>query len=83
MKEKIRMAAGIISAPFRKISSIIKKPFVTFYEKHHSGEVLKTLSWDANSLKDSYFSHVFWVAGRLVNGVTSLIAMLIYSPTLM
>ena len=37
MKEKIRMAAGIISAPFRKISSIIKKPFVTFYEKHHGG----------------------------------------------
>lgn len=54
-----------------------------YYEKHHSGEALKTLNWDANSLKDSYFSHVFWVFGRLVNGVTSLIAMYLYSPLLM
>lgn len=56
---------------------------MNYYETHHSGEVLKTLNWDANSLKDSYFSHIFWVTGRLVNGVTSIIAMLIYSPTLM
>ncbi len=54
-----------------------------YYEKHHSGEALKTLNWDANSLKDSYFSHVFWVFGRLVNGVISMIAMYIYSPLLM
>ncbi len=53
-----------------------------FYEKHHSGEVLKTLNQDANSLKDSYFSHIYWVVGRLVNGVTSMIAMLVYSPAL-
>ena len=37
MKEKFRMAAGFISAPFRKVGSIVKKPFVTFYEKHHKG----------------------------------------------
>ena len=37
MKEKIRMAAGFISAPFRKVGSIVKKPFVTFYKKHHKG----------------------------------------------
>lgn len=54
-----------------------------YYEKNHSGDALKTLNWDANSLKDSYFSHVFWVFGRLVNGTTSIIAMLIYSPLLM
>ena len=54
-----------------------------YYEKHHSGEALKILNWDANSLKDSYFSHVFWVFGRLVNGVTSMIAMYLYSPLLM
>lgn len=54
-----------------------------YYEKNHSGNALKTLNWDANSLKDSYFSHVFWVFGRLVNGVTSIIAMFIYSPLLM
>lgn len=54
-----------------------------YYEKHHSGEALKTLNQDANSLKDSWFSHVFWVFGRLVNGVTSIIAMYLYSPLLM
>ena len=53
-----------------------------YYESHHSGEALKTLNWDANSLKDSYFSHIYWVVGRLVNGVTSMIAMLVYSPLL-
>ena len=56
---------------------------MNYYETHHSGEVLKTLNWDANSLKDSYFSHVFWVFGRLVNGVTSILAMYVYSPLLM
>lgn len=37
MKEKIRMAAEKISAPFRKVCDFIKKPFVTFYEKHREG----------------------------------------------
>lgn len=54
-----------------------------YYEKNHSGDALKTLNWDANSLKDSYFSHVFWVFGRLVNGIISIMAMFIYSPLLM
>lgn len=53
-----------------------------YYEKHHSGEALKTLNWDADSLKDSYFSHVYWVFGRLTNGLTSLVAMILYSPLL-
>ncbi len=61
----------------------LMKMDMEYYEKHHSGEALKILNWDANSLKDSYFSHVFWVTGRLVNGVTSLLAMLVYSPVLM
>ena len=61
----------------------LMKMDMDYYEKHHSGEALKILNWDANSLKDSYFSHVFWVVGRLVNGVTSIIAMLVYSPLLM
>ena len=37
MKEKIRMAAGFISAPFRKIGKIIKKPFEAFFKKHQTG----------------------------------------------
>ena len=42
MKEKFRMGAEKLSAPFRKIGSFIKKPFVKFYEKHHKG-ILKTV----------------------------------------
>lgn len=53
-----------------------------YYEKNHSGEALKTLNWDANSLKDSWFSHVYWVLGKITLGISSLIAMLIYSPIL-
>lgn len=53
-----------------------------YYEKNHSGEALKTLNWDANSLKDSWFSHVYWVLGKITLGISSLTAMLIYSPIL-
>lgn len=34
MKEKIRMAAGFISAPFRKVCNVVKKPFTAFGAKH-------------------------------------------------
>ena len=37
MKKKIRMVAGFISAPFRKIGNVIKKPFAIFYKKHEAG----------------------------------------------
>ncbi len=37
MKEKFRMGAEKLSAPFRKIGSFMKKPFVKFYDKHHKG----------------------------------------------
>lgn len=47
---------------------------VEWYEKSHSAEGLKTLNWDANSLKDSWFSHVYWVLGKLSLGITSLAA---------
>ncbi len=53
-----------------------------WYENNHSGEGLKTINWDANSLKDSWFSHVYWVLGNITVGITSIIAMFIYSPTL-
>ena len=56
MKEKIKMAAGIISAPFRKIGSIIKKPFDVFYEKHKNG-----ISKTVNVLnKYSLVFHALW-----------------------
>lgn len=60
----------------------LMKMDMDYYESHHSGEALKTLNWDANSLKDSYFSHIYWVFGRVINGVVSVIAMTVYSPVL-
>lgn len=42
MKEKLRMAAERISAPFKKIGNIVKKPFEAFYEKHQTG-IVKTV----------------------------------------
>lgn len=55
---------------------------MNYFVKNHSGEALKTLNWDANSLKDSWFSHVYWVLGKIVPGISSLIAMCLYSPVL-
>ena len=42
MKRMIRMAAGFISAPFRKAGNLIKQPFAAFYEKHQS-KITKTV----------------------------------------
>ncbi len=53
-----------------------------YYEKSHSAEGIKTLNWDANSLKDSWFSHVYWILGKVSLGASALIAMLIYNPLL-
>lgn len=53
-----------------------------YYEKNHSGETLKTLNFDANSLKDSYFSHVYWVLGKITGGAAALISMIVYSREL-
>ena len=61
----------------------LMKMELDYYEKNHSGEALKVLNSDANSLKDSYFAYIFWVSNRLVSGVISIFAMLIYSPLLM
>ncbi|MCH5345289.1 MAG: ABC transporter ATP-binding protein [Acetatifactor sp.] len=55
---------------------------MSYYESHHSGEGLKILNWDANSLKDSYFSHVYWVICVAADGVAAMIAMFMYTPLL-
>ena len=49
MKKKIRMAAEKLSAPFRFVGRVVKKPFVEFYNKHEKGSsktiyVMKNLS---------------------------------------
>lgn len=65
-----------------KLFHKLMKLDMTYFENSHSGEALKTLNWDANSLKDSYFSHVYWVLGKITLGVSSLVTMIVYSPFL-
>ena len=56
MKEKIRMAAEKVSAPFRFIGKIIKKPFVAFNKKYEK-EITKTI-YVMN--KYSILLHAIW-----------------------
>lgn len=53
-----------------------------YYEKCHSGEAIKILNWDADSLKTSYFTQVYRIIVIIIGGGTSLVAMFIYSPVL-
>lgn len=53
-----------------------------FFRDTHSADAIKTLNWDANSLKDSWFSHIYWVLGKIVIVVSSIITMYFYSPML-
>ncbi|MCM1112934.1 MAG: ABC transporter ATP-binding protein/permease [Muribaculum sp.] len=79
---QIRIVRKIVFDIKIRLFEKLAKMDMSYYENHHSGEALKTLNWDANSLKDSYFSHVYWVFSRVLNGVTSVIAMIVYSPAL-
>lgn len=54
-----------------------------FFKSTHSADAIKTLNWDANSLKDSWFSHIYWVLGKIVMVVSAIITMCFYSPVLM
>lgn len=56
MKKKIRMAAEKLSAPFRFVGRVVKKPFVEFYNKHEKG-ILKTI--DVLN-KYSLIFHALW-----------------------
>ena len=39
-----------------------------FFNDTHSADAIKTLNWDANSLKKRFwFSHIYWVLGKIVN----------------
>ena len=53
-----------------------------FFNDTHSADAIKTLNWDANSLKDSWFSHIYWVLGKIVIVVSSIITMYFYNPIL-
>ncbi|MDE7270696.1 MAG: ABC transporter ATP-binding protein/permease [Acetatifactor sp.] len=79
---QIRVVRKIVFDIKIRLFEKLMKMDMDYYESHHSGEALKTLNWDANSLKDSYFSHIYWVFGRVINGVVSVIAMTLYSPVL-
>lgn len=80
---QIRIVRKIVFDIKIRLFEKLMKMDMAYYEKNHSGEALKVLNSDANSLKDSYFSHIFWVLGRLVSGVTAILAMFVYSPLLM
>lgn len=54
-----------------------------FFKSTHSADAIKALNWDANSLKDSWFSHIYWVLGKIVMVVSAIITMCFYSPILM
>lgn len=54
-----------------------------FFKSTHSADAIKTLNWDANSLKDSWFSHIYWVLGKIVMVVSAIITMCFYNPILM
>ncbi len=79
---QIRTVRKIVFDIKIKLFEKLTKLNMNYYESHHSGEALKTLNWDADSLKESYFSHIYWVFGMLMNGVVSIIAMIVYSPLL-
>ena len=53
-----------------------------FFNDTHSADAIKTLNWDANSLKDSWFSHIYWVLGKIVIVVSSIITMYFYNRML-
>lgn len=79
---QIRIVRKIVFDIKIRLFEKLMKLDMNYYESHHSGEALKTLNWDADSLKESYFSHIYWVFGMLMNGVVSIIAMIVYSPLL-
>ena len=53
-----------------------------FYDDTHSAEAMRILNMDADSLKNAWFSHVYWVSGKLVLVIASVITMLFYSTIL-
>jgi lipid A export ATP-binding/permease protein msbA len=50
-----------------------------FYDDTHSAEAMRTLNMDADSLKTAWFSHVYWVSGKIVLVIASVITMFFYS----
>ena len=53
-----------------------------FYDDTHSAEAMRILNMDADSLKTAWFSHVYWVSGKIVIVIASVIAMCFYSTIL-
>lgn len=79
---QIRIVRRIVFDIKIRLFEKLMKMDMNYYESHHSGEALKTLNWDADSLKEAYFSHIYRVFGKLISGLVSIIAMIVYSPLL-
>jgi ATP-binding cassette subfamily B protein len=50
-----------------------------FFDDNHSGDTLKRLNWDANSLKVFYYSAMHRVIEPIVTGVVSIVTMTYYN----
>ena len=79
---QIRVVRKIVFDIKLRLFEKLLKMDISFFESNHSGEALKILNQDANSLKDSYFSHVYWLIGSFSDGLVSITAMLVFSPIL-
>jgi ABC-type multidrug transport system fused ATPase/permease subunit len=79
---QIRLVRKMVFKLKLKLFNKLQRLDMDYFEKNHSGDALKTLNWDANALKDSWFSHVYWVLGKIVLGASALLTMFIYSPIL-
>lgn len=60
---------------FRKLTNLNMQ----YFEEHHSADVLKRLNYDADSLKDTYFTRVFRVLVLSFDGAVSIIMMIVYN----
>jgi len=74
MKQVRIMVFDIKMELFKKLTKLN----MLYFEEHHSGDTLKRLNNDANTLKYTYFSGIYRVLVLIINGSVSIIAMFIY-----
>ena len=74
MKQVRAIVFNIKIEMFKKLTKLNMQ----YFEEHHSGDTLKRLNNDANTLKYTYFSGIFRVLVLIINGSVSIVAMFIY-----
>lgn len=79
---KMRQVRVIVFNSKMKMFHKLTKMDITFFEENHSGDTLKRLNWDANSLKELYFGGFHRVIEPITTGIVSVITMVIYNWSL-